>query len=114
LDFDRISRATARVAGSPWAFALAVAVVLLWAAFGPYFGWSDAHSLFINTATTIVTFLLVFLIQATQNRSEAAVQLKLDEIVRAIDKADNRLIGIDQRSETEIIETRRTTLEPRE
>lgn len=111
FDFDRIARITARAAGSSWAFALAVGVVVLWAAFGPLYGWSEEHSIFINTATTIVTFLLVFLIQATQNRSEAAIQLKLDEIVRAIDKADNRLIGIDQRSEQEIAETRRTTLE---
>jgi low affinity Fe/Cu permease len=110
FDFDRISRATASAAGSPWAFALAVAAVALWAGMGSRFNYSDTWELVINTGTTIVTFLMVFLIQATQNRSEAAIQLKLDEIVRAIDQADNRLIGIDKRSEQEITEVR-TSLE---
>src|SRR3982751_6348032 len=65
VTFDRISLAVSRAAGRPWAFALAAVLVVAWAATGPWFGWSDSHSLFINTATTIVTFLMVFLIQNT-------------------------------------------------
>lgn len=102
VTFDRLSLAVSRAAGRPWAFVLAAALILAWAAAGPYFQWSDSHSLWINTATTIVTFLMVFLIQATQNRSEAAIQAKLNEIVRAIEAADNRLIGIERKPADEI------------
>lgn len=77
-------------------------LIIAWAATGPLFAWSDSHSLFINTATTIVTFLMCFAIQATQNRSEAAIQVKLNEIVRAIEAADNRLIGIERRPAAEV------------
>lgn len=100
--FDRISLAVSRATGRPWAFALAAVLIVVWAATGPWFGWSDSHSLFINTATTIVTFLMCFAIQATQNRSEAAIQLKLNEIVRAIEAADNRLIGVEQKPAAEV------------
>lgn len=102
MTFDRISLAVSRATGRPWAFALAAALILAWAATGPWFGWSDSHSLFINTATTIVTFLMCFCIQSTQNRSEAAIQAKLNEIVRAIEAADNRLIGIEEKPADEI------------
>lgn len=102
MSFDRLSLAVSRATGRPWAFALAGAFIVAWAATGPWFGWSDSHSLFINTATTIITFMMCFAIQATQNRSEAAIQLKLDEIVRAIAAADNRIIGIEQRPAAEI------------
>jgi low affinity Fe/Cu permease len=102
VTFDRVSLAISRATGRPWAFVLAALLIVGWMATGPWFGWSDSHSLFINTATTIVTFLMCFAIQATQNRSEAAIQVKLDEIVRAIEAADNRLIGIEQRPADEI------------
>jgi low affinity Fe/Cu permease len=102
VSFDRFALAVSRATGRPWAIALAVLLVIAWAAAGPYFGWSDSWSLFINTATTIVTFLMCFAIQATQNRSEAAIQVKLNEIVRAIEAADNRLIGIEQRPAAEV------------
>jgi low affinity Fe/Cu permease len=102
LSFDRFALAVSRATGRPWAIALAVLLIVAWAATGPYFGWSDSHSLFINTATTIVTFLMCFAIQATQNRSEAAMQVKLNEIVRAIEAADNRLIGIERRPAAEV------------
>src|SRR5687767_6701952 len=81
--FARFANAAARAAGHPMAFAGAVAVILLWAALGPLFDYSDTWQLVINTGTTIVTFLMVFLIQNTQNREMAAVQLKLDELIRA-------------------------------
>lgn len=102
LSFDRLALAVSRATGRPWAVALAVLLIVAWAATGPFFGWSDSHSLFINTATTIVTFLMCFAIQATQNRSEAAIQVKLNEIVRAIEAADNRLIGIERRPAAEV------------
>lgn len=102
MTFDRFALAVSRATGRPWAVALALLLIAAWAASGPYFGWSDSHSLFINTATTIVTFLMVFLIQADQNRGQAAIQVKLNEIVRAIEAADNRLIGIEQRPAAEV------------
>ncbi len=89
-------RAATRVSdhvGSAWAFALALAVILVWVLTGPIFGFSDTWQLVINTGTTIVTFLMVFLIQNTQNRDAKATQLKLDELIRAISKARNRYIG---------------------
>lgn len=112
MNFDRVARATARAAGSSWAFALAVGVVVVWAALGPHYDWSEEHSLWINTLTTIISFWLSFLILNVQNRSEAAIQLKLDSIVLAIDKCDNRLIGIDERSEAEITAHRSTLEQP--
>jgi low affinity Fe/Cu permease len=82
--FPRFSRWTARTTGHPGAFGLAVAVILVWAITGPVFHFSDTWQLIINTGTTIVTFLMVFLIQSTQNRDGAAVQLKLDELIHAV------------------------------
>lgn len=99
--FSRLSQAATRWAGKPATFVLAVAIVVLWAAAGPFYGWSDSHSLFINTATTIVTFMMVFLIQATQNRDGAAVQAKLDELIR-VSAASNRFIGLDRLTDAEI------------
>ena len=81
--FGRFSKAAARLAGRPSAFGAAVGVVVLWAATGPLFGFSDTWQLVINTSTTIVTFLMVFLIQHTQNRDTEALQIKLDELIRA-------------------------------
>lgn len=91
-----------RWAGSSWGFGTALATVLVWAATGPIFGWSDTWQLVINTGTTIVTFLMVFLIQRTQNKDGLAIQLKLNELVAAMEGASNRLIDIESLSEKEL------------
>ena len=89
-------------AGSSWAFAMALAVIVIWVVTGPLFGFSDTWQLVINTGTTIVTFLMVFLIQRAQNKDSRALQLKLNEIVAAIEGASNRLIDVESLSESEI------------
>ena len=86
----------------PATFLLAVAVVVVWAVTGPLFGFSDTWQLVINTGTTIVTFLMVFLIQATQNRDTLALQLKLDELILATKNARNHIVGIEEASDEEI------------
>lgn len=103
--FDRIATATAHWAGSPTAVILSILVVVAWAAVGPFVNFSDTWQLWCNTATTIVTFWLVFLIQATQNRDTLALHAKLDELIRA-SEARNTFIGIDRLSEREIEEAR--------
>lgn len=90
------------LAGSSWGFAVAVGTVAVWALTGPLFHWSDTWQLVINTGTTIVTFLMVFLIQRTQNKDGLAIQLKLNELVAAIEGASNRLIDIEDLSEAEL------------
>jgi len=90
--------------GSKWAFALAVATIVLWAATGPHFHYSDTWQLVVNTTTTVVTFLIVFLIQNTQNRDARAIHLKLDEIIRAIRAASNSMINIEKLSDQELQE----------
>lgn len=100
--FSRFSRRTAEAAGGPWSFAVAIGVVLTWAVTGPVFGFSDTWQLFINTGTTIVTFLMVFLIQNSQNKDTQVLQLKLDELLAANDGASNQLIGLEDLSETEV------------
>ena len=100
--FERLSRAAIEWAGSTWAFATAVLVILAWIVTGPLFSFSDTWQLVINTGTTIVTFLMVFLIQRAQNKESKAVQLKLNEIVAAIQGASNSLIDVEQLSEDEI------------
>src|ERR687894_2166419 len=92
----------ARATGKPWTFAACVLVVLLWAVSGPFFGFSDTWQLIINTGTTIVTFLMVFLIQRAQNKDALAIHLKLNEIVAAMEGASNRLIDVEDLSEPEI------------
>jgi low affinity Fe/Cu permease len=99
---ERFSGRLTAWTGTSWAFALALGVVVAWAATGPVFGFSDTWQLVINTGTTIVTFLMVFLIQRTQNKDSLAVQLKLNELVAAIDGASNRLIGVEDLSEDEV------------
>lgn len=96
MTFSGLASGVATAAGRPWAFGLAVAVVLVWAATGPLFHYSDTWQLVINTGTTIVTFLMVFLIQGSQNRDGLAIQTKLDEIIRA-SAARNEFVGIDER-----------------
>jgi low affinity Fe/Cu permease len=99
---ERLSEAVCSVAGSSPAFGLALLVVIVWAATGPLFGYSDTWQLVINTGTTIVTFLMVFLIQRSQNKESLAVQLKLNEIVAAVEGASNRLIDVEKLSETDL------------
>jgi low affinity Fe/Cu permease len=100
--FARLAVATSRVSGRPATFLLAVAVVVVWAVTGPVFGFSDTWQLVINTGTTIVTFLMVFLIQATQNRDTLALQLKLDELILATRNARNQIAGIEEAPDQEI------------
>lgn len=88
--------------GHYWAFTVAVFGCLIWAASGPFFGFSDTWQLVINTGTTVLTFLMVFLIQNTQNRESRAVQLKLDELIRVMDSASDRLIDIEEDSDDEL------------
>ena len=99
---ERVSKAATRAAGSSGAFALAIGVVLVWAATGPVFHYSDTWQLVINTGTTVVTFLMVFLIQRSQNKDSQAVHLKLNEIVAALEGASNRLIDVESMSEAEL------------
>lgn len=100
--FNRFAKWTARVSGRPSAFGLAGAIILLWIATGPFFGFGDTWQLVINTGTTIVTFLMVFLIQNTQNLDSEAMQVKLDELIRAVDGAHNALLDLEQLEEEEL------------
>jgi low affinity Fe/Cu permease len=104
--FDRFAKAISQFAGHPVAFAVAGLVILVWIVSGPVFAFSDTWQLVINTATTIVTFLMVFLIQNTQNRESAAIQLKLDELIRASHGAHNGLLDLEELSEDELEEFR--------
>lgn len=100
--FARFARWTARAAGRPASFAVAVGIVVVWAATGPLFHFSDTWQLVINTGTTIVTFLMVFLIQHTQNRDSQAIQLKLDELIRAVEGAHNALLDLEELTEEDL------------
>jgi low affinity Fe/Cu permease len=104
--FNRIAKATAHATGHPMAFIVALVLIAVWAASGPIFGFSDTWQLVINTGTTIATFLMVFLIQNTQNRDTAALQLKLDELIRAQRGAQNTLLDLEELSEDELEEIR--------
>ena len=100
--FSRFSKWTSHATGHPAAFVVAALVVVVWLATGPLFAFSDTWQLVINTGTTIVTFLMVFLIQNTQNRDSAAVQLKLDELIRAVDGAHNALLDLEELTEHDV------------
>jgi low affinity Fe/Cu permease len=104
--FTVIATRVSFVVGQPLAFSAALLVILLWAVTGPVFGYSDTWQLIINTATTIVTFLMVFLIQNSQNRDAAAMQAKLDELIRALDGARQEFIGIEHLPDKNIEEIR--------
>jgi low affinity Fe/Cu permease len=103
--FSDFATHVAHATGRPLTFVLALAVIVIWAATGPWFAYSETWQLIINTGTTIVTFLMVFLIQNTQNRDGAAIQTKLDELIRA-SAAKNRYIGIEHLTEEEVNELR--------
>src|SRR6266850_1067236 len=100
--FRRFAQATSAMVGSPWAFILAVLIVLVWATTGPLFNYSDTWQLVINTGTTIITFLMVFLIQNTQNRDAKAIHLKLDELIRAVKDARTDLVDLETLSDEEL------------
>jgi len=101
--FRVVARQASNVLGTPWAFILALAVIAVWAITGPMFHFSDTWQLIINTGTTIITFLMVFLIQNTQNRDAKAVHLKLDELIRALKGARNQLVDLEKLSDDELV-----------
>jgi low affinity Fe/Cu permease len=104
--FTRITEWSARTSGHPNATLMAFSVILIWAATGPLFHYSDTWQLVINTITTLVTFLMVFLIQSSQNRDTEALQIKLDEIIRALAEADNALLSLEKLDEKELDQIR--------
>ena len=106
--FTRLTKATAHASGQPATFIAAVSIIVVWAALGPMFGFSDTWQLVINTGTTIVTFAMVFLIQSTQNRDSEAMQVKLDEIIRAIGNAKNELLDLEELEERDLLRIRNT------
>jgi low affinity Fe/Cu permease len=106
--FGRFAARSSHYLGSRWAFIVAIGVIVVWALTGPIFRYSDTWQLVINTGTTIVTFLMVFLIQNTQNRDARAIHLKLNELIHAVDKAKNKMIDVENLSEVELDELART------
>ena len=109
--FGRFASAVARLAGKPATFAIAAGLMVVWAALGPVAGFSEVWQLTVNTGTTIVTFLMVFVIQNTQNREGMAVQIKLDELIRATRSAHNALLDLEELSEKELIAFRQRYME---
>ncbi|HEU4647751.1 MAG TPA: low affinity iron permease family protein [Gemmatimonadales bacterium] len=105
--FARFSRGTARITGSPVTFFLAVLAIIAWAVTGPVFRYSDTWQLVINTATTIVTFLMVFLIQNTQNRDATAMHIKLDELIRAVHGARTRMVSLEDLTEEQLAQLKK-------
>src|ERR1041384_548866 len=114
-DIDaRFAQATswvARQAGSPWAFALAALIIVVWAFLGPLLGFSDMWQLTVNTATTIVTFLMVFIIQNSQNRDTEALQIKIDELIRAVESAHNAMLDLEELDDDELDNIRKDYLD---
>src|SRR5688572_8168681 len=100
--FSRLAKWTAHMAGHPIGFGAAVLTIVVWGLTGPIFGYSDTWQLVINTGTTIVTFLMIFLVQNTQNRESAAIQLKLDELIRAMSGAHNAYLDLEEMTEEEL------------
>jgi low affinity Fe/Cu permease len=101
--FHKIAQKTSNAVGSAWAFSIAILIIIAWAASGPIFGFSDTWQLVINTSTTIITFLMVFLIQNTQNRDAKVIHLKLDELIRVTKSARNHLVDLEDLSEDELV-----------
>lgn len=104
--FRKFATIISRAVGSPWAFLVAVLLIIGWGLSGPVFGYSDTWQLVINTTTTIITFLMVFLIQNTQNRDAEAIHLKLDELIRALQTARTRLVDLEDLSDEQLDELR--------
>ncbi|MBB6124776.1 low affinity iron permease family protein [Sphingobium subterraneum] len=104
--FTRISTAVSSAVGQPWAFIVALLFIIVWALSGPLFGFSDTWQLVVNTSTTIVTFLMVFVIQNSTNRDAAAMQAKLDELIRADDDARDAFIGIEHMTDAQLCKIR--------
>ena len=104
--FGRLSRKVARFTGSPTCFLGAVAIVLVWAMTGPMFKFNETWQLVINTGTTIITFLMVFLIQSTQNTDTDALQIKLDELIRAIEGADDKMLALEELDDAQLEDLR--------
>ena len=102
--FSNFASLTARAMGSPWAFVIATASIVIWLISGPYFGYSDSWQLIVNTGTTVLTFLAVFVIQHSQNKDGRAIQLKLDELISTSNQARNALIDVENRTEKEMDE----------
>ena len=106
--FGKFAARSSHYLGSRWAFVVAIGVIVVWAISGPFFHYSDTWQLVINTGTTIVTFLMVFLIQNTQNRDARAIHLKLNELIHAVDKAKNQMIDVENLSDLELEELAKT------
>jgi low affinity Fe/Cu permease len=109
--FTRAAKGASRASGRPITFMIAVAIILVWAITGPIFHFSDTWQLVINTGTTIITFLMVFLIQNTQNRDTEAIQIKLDELIRAVESAHNALLDLEELDDDELDGIRKDYLE---